>query len=132
MSKNILDQIKHCCDQLERFSLMFLNKTTDSAERIVQFGYNLGRLMVLTRILNKFVYELNSDLKNYSMSMAQMILNKGLTDTPIDQELIDYGFAIGSLKMYAFAYILTRLFSMSLRKFLLSMKVKTYENKCVC
>ena len=96
-------QIEHCWQQLIRFAEMFAKKKVDSKERTLQFGYNLGRLVVL--LMRKgpgIIFEPYPLLSGYDMSMAIFVINKGLPtlilppNTQIfERAVIDFGFAIG-------------------------------------
>jgi hypothetical protein len=92
-------QIEHCVEQLERFSKMFRDNNTDSYwERIVQFGYNLGRLVVLLAKY-RLVYALNPLLSKYSITMAKGVINMGIYDKKyLEINCIDFGFAIGFIQ----------------------------------
>lgn len=94
-----MEHIQHCLEQLERFSRMFKNGNVDNKwERITQFGYNLGRLVVFLKKHN-FAYELNPMLSEYSISMAKFVIKRGIIKNEyIEYNIIDFGFAIGFIQ----------------------------------
>lgn len=95
---NDQDHIKHCLDQLVRFSLMFKTNTIDSAERPMQFGYNVGRLVVLCKKINQ-VHKNITPFDNYTIGMAKSVINNNLFDSDNNEnQMINYGFAIGFLQ----------------------------------
>lgn len=94
-----MDQINHCFQQLIRFSKVLAINNVDSNEKILQFGYNLGRLIVL--LLKKgLVFSPHIPLSGYSMEMAISILGMDfLVGNEITEgKIADYGFAIGFIQ----------------------------------
>ena len=93
-------QIKYCTNQLIRFSLMFKTGATDSAERTIQFGYTLGRLVVLFKNNGKS-NKIISKFNHYNIGMAAFVLKKGLNETDnFEYTMIDYGFALGFMQEF--------------------------------
>ena len=93
--------IIHCLEQLVRFSLMFKTNTVDSPERRAQFGYNLGRLIVLCR-KSGLTTPLISQHDTYTVSIAKMMIDDerdvNSATYHFEKEMINFGFAIGFMQ----------------------------------
>ena len=89
-------QLIHCMQQLDRFSQMFKTRSVDSKERTLQFGYNLGRLVVLAQ-KESLHYSWNPQLASYTLKQAHLVINNGLlpSNPDFENQLIDFGFALG-------------------------------------
>ncbi|XWV26931.1 putative orfan [Tupanvirus soda lake] len=89
------EHIIHCMEQLWRFSRMFKDESVDNKSRKMQFGYNLGRLVVLLKNIDR-VYGLNQNLRSYTLQMATGVIGMGLNETEhFENCQVDFGFAIG-------------------------------------
>ncbi|XWV25594.1 putative ORFan [Tupanvirus deep ocean] len=92
------EHIVHCMDQLYRFGTMFKTNTVDNKARTMQFGYNLGRLVVLLKKINQ-IHSLNALLQYYDINMAKAVIYMGLDEHYMfENKQIDFGFAIGFIQ----------------------------------
>ncbi len=93
------NQITYCVNQLQRFShLLATNQFKPDAvnERVMQFGYQYGRLVAMSDLRNK---EGIFNTSFINKCVAHHLIMTGLdSDSINDMTLISYGFAIGYMQ----------------------------------
>lgn len=87
------NQNEYCYKQMIRFSEMLMNNAADCRnERVIQFGYQAGRLDAMNQKENK-TFTLIHKIS------AINIIKHGLSNIQrTDEQLISYGYAIGYLQ----------------------------------
>lgn len=90
------EQIIHCLHQMERFSHQLAENMIDSKikriERIMQFGFNFGRFMVLGK---------ENVLKNeHDRQLKIILLGFPQIDPLVEVHIYSYGYALGYLQEY--------------------------------